>query len=74
MPFFKPNSLRMQLLSGSHGATSHMRIFSIVLGNYRSQMPSGGRYFLLPQHLASWLVALSVVLLTVELPLFLFYA
>lgn len=37
-------------------------------------MPSGGRYFLLPQHLASWLVALSVVLLTAELPLFLFYA
>lgn len=35
--FFKPSSLRMQLLSGSCGATSHTQIFSIVLGNYRSQ-------------------------------------
>lgn len=34
-------------------------------------MPSGGRYFLLPQHLASRPVSPSVVLLTVELPLFL---
>lgn len=31
VPFFKPNSICMQLLSGSCGATSHMRIFSVVL-------------------------------------------
>lgn len=31
--FFKPSSLHMQLPSGSCGVTSHMRIFSIVLGS-----------------------------------------